>query len=859
MPPAAASPGPTGSSARSTGSRWRSEPACSARSPRTAPIWRCATPRPAAGRSRRRPACARCTPSRCCIAPPASADVVNLVIVSHSARLAEGVAELAEEMGGDEVAIEPAGGLEDGSIGTDAERVRAAVERVRSPDGVLVLMDLGSALMSAEIALEMIEDVGGPVTLSPAPLVEGAVAAAARARAGAALAEVAAEARGALAMKTSQLEDGDGDEVPAAPPADGEALHARLRVGNRLGLHVRPAGRIIALVAGHDARVELRNAGRSADGRSLTGLALLRAAQGDELDVAARGPQARELLAALQELADANFGDPEDEDVPAAPAPAEIAATVVAPGGALRGVGAVRGLAIGPARWSRPPELDLDALESGTPEEEARALEAALAVARERLADTAARLPDSEAEIFAAQALLLDDASIIDPARAAIAAGEPAGRAFQRASEAVAEDLDGLDDPYLRARAVDVRDVAQRVLAALAGAAPAGAPDDPGIVVAEELTPSAVAHLDPERAWGIATARGGTLDHAAIVAGALGIPYVIGLGAALETVAEGSTLAVDGDAGLVEVEPDAASAAAFERRREAAAAVRGRALARAFEPVVLPDGRRVEVFANIGSVADADLAVAQGAEGVGLLRTEFLYLERAEPPSEDEQAAVLTKIARRLGGGPLIVRTLDAGADKPLPFIATDREANPFLGRRGLRLSLAHPDLFSAQLRAIVRVAAEHPVSVMFPMVTTVAEVEEARRLLDAARARVGTTAAIEVGAMIEVPAAALRADELAPHLDFFSIGTNDLSQYVAAAERGNPALAPLLEAVREPVLALIASVVAAAERHGRWVGVCGELAGDPEVALRLVEIGVRELSMAPGRIPAVKEYLRER
>jgi phosphocarrier protein FPr len=785
--------------------------------------------------------------------------VVNLVIVSHSARLAEGVAELAAEMGGGEVAIEPAGGLEDGSIGTDAERVRAAVERVRSPDGVLVLMDLGSALMSAEIALEMIEHDGGPVTLSPAPLVEGSVAAAARARAGAALAEVAAEARGALAMKTSQLGDGDGDEAPAAPPADGEALHARLRVGNRLGLHVRPAGRIIELVAGHDAQLELRNAGRSADGRSLTALALLRAGQGDELEAAARGPQARELLAALQQLAEANFGDPQDDEPAAAPATAESTVTVVAPGGALRGVGAVGGLAIGPARWSRPPELDLDALESGTPEEEARGLEAALAVARERLAETAARLPDSEAEIFAAQALLLDDASIIDPARAAIAAGEPAGRAFQRASEAVAEALERLDDPYLRARAVDIRDVAHRVLAALAGTAAAGAPADPGVVVAEELTPSAVAHLDPERAWGIATARGGTLDHAAIVAGALGIPYVIGLGAALETVTEGSTLAVDGDAGLVEVEPDGASVAAFEQRREAAAAARARALERALEPVVLPDGRRVDVFANIGSVADADLAVAHGAEGVGLLRTEFLYLERAEPPSEDEQAAVLMEIARRLSGRPLIVRTLDAGADKPLPFVATDREANPFLGRRGLRLSLAHPDLFSAQLRAILRVAAEHPVAVMFPMVTTLAEVEQARRLLDAARAQVGATAPIEIGVMIEVPAAALRADELAPHLDFFSIGTNDLSQYVAAAERGNPALAPLLEAVREPVLELIASVVAAAERHGRWVGVCGELAGDPEVALRLVKIGVRELSMSPGRIPAVKEYLRER
>src|SRR4051794_28784826 len=608
MPPAAASPGPTGSSARSTGSRWRSEPACSARSPRTAPIWRCATPRPAAGRSRRRPACARCTPSRCCIAPPASAEMVNLVIVSHSSRLAEGVAELAAEMGGGEVAIEPAGGLDDGAIGTDAERVRAAVERVRSPDGVLVLMDLGSALMSAEIALEMLEDGGGPVTLSPAPLVEGAVAAAARSRAGAALAEVAAEARAALAMKASQLDE-DAEQAPPAPTAaaGGDAPSARLRVGNRLGLHVRPAGRIIALVSGHDADVELRNPARGtgpADGRSLTGLALLRAAQGDELEVAASGPAARALLAALAELAEADFGDAADGDpTPAAGGEVAAAVTDVAPGGTLRGVTAVRGLAIGPARWSRPPALDLEALEAGTPAQEAGRLEAALGAAREQLAETAARLPRAEAEIFVAQALLLDDAGIVDPARAAIAAGEPAAIAFQRAAESVAEAFESLDDAYLKARAVDVRDVAHRVLAALAGAPPAAAPAAPGIVVADLLTPGAVAHLDPEIAWGIAAARGGTLDHAAIVAGALGIPYIAGLGPALLSVAEGATLAVDGEAGVVEVEPDAAAARAFTGRREVAAAVRARALARAAEPVVLRDGRRVEVFANIANAA----------------------------------------------------------------------------------------------------------------------------------------------------------------------------------------------------------------------------------------------------------------
>ncbi|HEY6886556.1 MAG TPA: putative PEP-binding protein, partial [Solirubrobacter sp.] len=297
--------------------------------------------------------------------------------------------------------------------------------------------------------------------------------------------------------------------------------------------------------------------------------------------------------------------------------------------------------------------------------------------------------------------------------------------------------------------------------------------------------------------------------------------------------------------------------AAFERRREADAVARAEALTAAREPVVLADGRRIEVFANIGNAGDARLAVSQGAEGVGLLRTEFLFHDRATPPSEDEQVAALTEIAEALGGRQLIVRTLDAGADKPLPFLPTEPEANPFLGRRGIRLSLDAPDLFSTQLRAILRVAAEHPLSVMFPMVSTVAELQAARGLLDAAREQLGSTAQLEVGAMIEVPAAALMAEQLAPYLDFFSIGTNDLSQYTMAAERGNPGLAGLLQAALEPVLTLIASVTAAAEAHGRWVGVCGELAGDPDAALRLVSLGVRELSMAPARIPAVKARLR--
>jgi len=795
--------------------------------------------------------------------------VVALVIVSHSAALAEGVVELAREMGGEDVAIEAAGGLDDGAMGTDAARVMAAVEAVRSPDGVLILMDLGSALMSAEMAVEMLDPDGGPVALSAAPLVEGAVAAAARARGGAALDEVAGEARGALAMKTAQLEEEEPAGAPAPAPAaaaDAEGEELRLRVDNRLGLHARPAGRFVATVAERDAQVEVRNTTRGtgpADARSLTALAVLGVRQGDELLVTARGPQAREVLDALRALADDNFGDPPDDGAAPEAAPASAAGTApgVATGSRLRGAPASPGIAIGPARRIAVVEPEVADAPAGPPADEQARLDAARDAVRADLAAAraalAARASAAEAEIFAAHALMLDDAAVTGPAARGIAGGESAGRAWRAAAADAAAALRGVDDPYLRERAVDVEDVARRVLARLAGTEATAALGAPGIVLADELTPGEAAALDPERAWAIVTARGGATGHAAIVARALGIPAVVGAGAAVLAIADGTTLVADGAAGTVDVDPDPAAVAELEARRDAEAAEQAAALARAAEPGALADGRRVEVFANVGSAAEARRAVEQGAEGVGLLRTEFLFLDRATPPDEEEQVAVLREIAEALEGRPVVVRTLDAGADKPLPFLRQDPEDNPFLGVRGIRLSLAQPDLFRTQLRAIVRVAEEHPLALMFPMVATAAELRAARALLDEVRAELGASAALEVGVMVEVPALALEAAAIAPEVDFFSIGTNDLAQYTMAAERGNAAVAGLLEGARTPVLALIAAVVAAADAHGRWVGVCGELAGDTEAAVQLAGLGVRELSMAASRIPAVKAALR--
>ena len=397
------------------------------------------------------------------------------------------------------------------------------------------------------------------------------------------------------------------------------------------------------------------------------------------------------------------------------------------------------------------------------------------------------------------------------------------------------------------------------MLARLAGAPATAALAAPGIVLADELTPGEAAALDPGRAYAIVTARGGATGHAAIVARALGIPAVVGAGAAVLAIPDGTPLVVDGAAGTVDVDPDAEALAAVAARRDAEAAERAAELARAAEPGALADGHRVEVFANVGSPAEAEIAAAQGAEGVGLLRTEFLFLERATPPDEDEQVDVLRQVAAALDGRPVIVRTLDAGADKPLPFVRQEPEDNPFLGVRGLRLSLARPELFRTQLRAIARVAEQHPLKIMFPMVATAGELRAARGLLDEVRAELGATAPLEVGVMVEVPALALQAAAIAPHVDFFSVGTNDLAQYTMAAERGNAALAGLLgEESRAPVLALIAAVVAAADAHGRWVGVCGELAGEPEAAVQLAGLGVTELSMAragspPSRRPCAR------
>jgi multiphosphoryl transfer protein len=471
--------------------------------------------------------------------------------------------------------------------------------------------------------------------------------------------------------------------------------------------------------------------------------------------------------------------------------------------------------------------------------------------------DVARRSTDAEAAIFTAQLALLDDDALVGPARERIEAGAPAETAWYEASRDTAAAFRALDDELLRERAADVEDVGRRVLAALAGKSPQATLEEAGVLVVSELTPAGAASLDPDLVRGIATAHGTATAHAAILARAFGIPAAVGLGPSILAIAEGTPVLLDGDEGTVLIAPSDEVAESARRRRELALERRRTARSHAAEPAVMRDGTTIEVAANLGGADDAASAVELGADGVGLLRTEFLFLDRLEIPGEEEQTETLARIAEALGGRPLIVRTLDAGADKPLPALPMEPEQNPFLGRRGIRLSLEHPELLATQLRAVLRVAARHPLKVMFPMVATIDELEAARAAVAEARRATGVDAPLEVGIMVEVPSAAVRAGQLAASADFFSIGTNDLTQYTMAAERGNEHVGQLLSGPQPAVLRLIRATVDGAKAHGRWVGVCGELAGDPAAAVLLVGLGVTELSMAAPLVAEVKQALR--
>jgi phosphocarrier protein FPr len=799
---------------------------------------------------------------------------VGIVVVSHSRALARAVVALAAEMvHGRPVKVAIAAGLDETTFGTDAVQIKCAIEEVDGPDGVVVLMDLGSAVLSAELALDLIEDpaVRDRVVLCPAPLVEGLVVAAVAAAGGAGAAEVAAEARTALMGKTAHL---GGDARPessdAEPASAGPSVTAVFTVRNEHGLHARPAARLVGEVRGLDAVVTLRNVttgSAAVPAASLSRLATLAALHGHELEVTASGPQATEAVEHVVALAERKFDEVADGPVSPGAAGADAAPNGLATGPTAGPQAASPGIGIGPLRRLTVdvPSPEDDQLADGPPATQWRRVAEAVAEVRrevERLRAVAVReAGTAEAGIFDAHLMLLGDAELLADVRRRVNEGAGAAAAWASSIREVEAQWAALPDPYLRARAEDVRGVGDQVLRSLVGpAADGGRPATQtavGVLVARALTPADVAELDRTRVDALVQVGGSATSHVAILARAQGIPAVVGAGAELLSAAEGTTVVVDGGRGVVLLDPSVDVLADYREQAAEQARTAAADLAEAARPATTRDGLTVEVAANVGSVADARSALRSGADAIGLLRTELLFLGRDHAPDAAEQEAEYRAVATAMAGRPVTVRTLDVGGDKPLAFLPVPAEENPFLGLRGIRLSLARPELLVDQLRALCRTAADHPVRVMLPMVSAVDEVVRTRRLLAEAAGERGVPRGLELGMMVEVPAAALSISSFLPYVDFVSIGTNDLTQYTLAAERGNASVAHLADALDPAVLRLVATVGRAAA--GRLpVAVCGEVASDPAAVPVLLGLGVGELSVAPQSVPAVKRAVRE-
>jgi len=533
----------------------------------------------------------------------------------------------------------------------------------------------------------------------------------------------------------------------------------------------------------------------------------------------------------------------------------------------LRGSGAAPGVAIGAPFVVEPPVTELDDPgPSGPPAAEKVRLHAALVQAAAELhamADRMRSVAGEEAEIFEAHAAFAEDPEVEEQAAPLIDAGRSAVAAVAAAFGAFRALLAASSNDYMAARAADLDDVCSRVIAILSGVRRGyDLPEGRSVLLARELTPSQTAEIPRDRIAGIVTETGSPTSHAAILARTLGIPAVVGASGVLTVAAGASCVAVDGRTGEVHVEPDADVLAALTARAAEEEARRAELSAASDEPGRTSDGVAVELVANVAGRDDLAAAVAAGAEGAGLVRTELLFQDRRSEPTVDEQASYYGEVLAAFPGRRVVFRTLDVGADKPLPFVAREPEPNPALGVRGIRLSLRRPKLFEDQLRALLRAHAARPgggvTGVMFPLVSRVDEVVAARSELERVAGDEGVPLdSVEVGVMVEVPSAALAAGRIAPYVDFFSVGTNDLLQYLFAVDRLVAEVAELTDVCEPLVLDLIAHVVDNASAHGTWVGVCGETASDPEVAGALVGLGVRELSMVPGALGEVKDLLR--
>ena len=661
---------------------------------------------------------------------------------------------------------------------------------------------------------------------------------------------------------TFAAEDGAAS-APAARAITSEAI----LIPNPTGLHARPAAVLANIAKGFQSTIKLQLGDHEANARSVTAIMALEVGHGAKIHVVASGPDAAAAVEKLSHVLAEGCGD---EGCTPAPAPATTTISASASPAPRRksgdpnlliGVSASPGLGVGEVFQVRRAEIEVIETGAGV-DPERRRLADAIAIAQGQLGALRAQLhtkrEPAKAAIFAAHEELISDPDLLEIAESAIAKGKSAAFAWKKAVTTHADRLAGLRNQLLAQRANDLRDVGLRVLSILTGQG-IHQPEYPpnSLLIAEDLTPSDTAVLDRSRVMGFCTTRGGATSHVAILARSLGLPALAGIEPDALEVPNGVAAILDGNKGTLRLHASPEEIDRIRQEQERSERRRKENLAHALEMAISLDGSRIEVLANIGGLNDATQIADLGGEGVGLLRSEFLFMERSDAPTEDEQFETYKAIAQAVGANhPLIIRTLDVGGDKPLAYLPIPKEDNPFLGERGVRVGLDRPEIIRTQLRAILRAAAFGKVSVMFPMIATLNELRDVKGILAEEAASLGVPP-VPAGIMVEVPATAVMAAQFARESDFFSIGTNDLTQYTLAMDRGHPKLAAQVDGLNPAVLRLIAHTVNGARPHGRRVGVCGGIASDPRAVPLLLGLGVDELSVSLPAIPAVKAQIR--
>ena len=635
---------------------------------------------------------------------------------------------------------------------------------------------------------------------------------------------------------------------------------------NETGLHARPAKVLVNLAKQFKSNISLQHKGKRANAKSMVSVLTLGAVCGSDITVQAEGVDEETAIAELEAAIRSGLGDNDGHPKPQ-PTPVMTEAPVVIQQvteslepGVIKGVGAAPGIAVGPVFHFQQVEFDLDNPETLSTNGH-MSLSEALERAKAQLVELHQQMTEkklgNEAAIFEAHKELLDDPELTEAVQARVTMGQTPIKAWKATIDEQAAAIAALNDPLLAARADDLRDVGKRVLRLMLGVSEKSVmPTTPVVVVARELSPSDTASFNPELVLGFGIVEGGPTSHIAILARALGLPAIVGVDESMLALEEKTPVILNGNDGTLTVNPAADVLERAKQSQKRWLEYRRFAQEQASLPAISQDGVHVDITANAGSIADAAEALHMGADGIGLLRTEFLFLERTTKPSEEEQFNVYNAIAETMRTLPVIVRTLDIGGDKPLAYIQMKPELNPFLGERGIRLCLNRPELFREQLRAILRAAPSGNLKIMFPMVSDIVELRQARALIEELRRELNAPE-IQIGIMIEVPSAALMADIFAPEIDFFSIGTNDLTQYTLAMDRGNSALASKHDGLHPAVLRLIAHTIESAHKHGKRADICGELGSDAAAIPILLGLGMDELSVSIPSVPTVKAQVR--